>query len=233
MADFNVTDRYEQQIKNVTGNEGLDSLFPLLSRIPKSDADVLQMVDIQGFPEAKLQGLPNSVLEVDESTYKTITKQGFSFGLQLRNAGNLTKSGMENALVTVRNAIYQTIEAHLIWGRVHSSMAKSPIRGAVMKKSSSDKFTQSGDDVLFVQANDFTPVDKGITKIETQTFKHYNTEGDNEFDHIIINPYKGILVGDLTPQYKITMDLQSNAVVIYGTVAVAGGFFTDGVIKTF
>lgn len=233
MADFNITDRYAQQIENVTINEGLDSLFPLLSRIPKSSGDVLQTVDLLGYPEAKLQGEPNEVLEVDEDSYETLTIQGFGFGVELRNAGNLTAGGIQNALITVRNTLWQTLEAHLIWGRVHSSMAKSHIRGAVIKRNTADKFTQSGKDILFVEENDFAPVVDGITKIETQSFKHYNTEGINEFDKILINPEKGILLGDLTPQFKITQDLRSNIVVVYGTISVAGGFFNDGAIKVY
>lgn len=233
MADFNITDRYSQQIEAVQGNEGLDSLFPLLSRIPKSSGDVLQMVDLQGFPLAKVQGEADMTLEVDEQTYKTLTIQGFGFGIELRNAGNLTAGGVQNALETVRNTLYETIEAHLLWGRVHSSIAKSEIRGAVLKKNSADKFSQSGNDILFVQENDFAPVVDGITKIETLAFKHFNTEGENEFTQILVNPYKGILLGDLTPQFKITQDLRSNTVVVFGTVSVAGGFFTDGAIKTY
>ena len=66
MADFNITDRYAQQIKNVTSTEGLGDLFPLLSRIPKVGADLLQSVDLTGFPEAKEQGQTGSVLDVTE-----------------------------------------------------------------------------------------------------------------------------------------------------------------------
>ena len=231
MADFNITDRYAQQIKNVTLTEGLGNLFPLLSRIPKVGADLLQSVDLLQFPEAKEQGQPNDTLEVDEESYTILTPRGFGFGITLSDAGNLTADGVQVALQTVRDTLYQTIEAHLIWGRVHSSIAKSSIRGAVTKRNSADKFSQSGDDILFVQENDFTPVVDGVTKIETLSFKHYNTEGMNEFKQILINPYKGILVGDLTPQFKVTKDVRSNHVQIYGTVYVCGGFLKDGAIK--
>lgn len=233
MADFNITDRYSQQIETVQGNEGLDDLFPLLSRIPKSSGDVLQISDLQGYPVAKMQGEPDMVLEIDEQSYKTLTIQGFGFGVELRNAGNLTAGGIQNALQTVKNTLYETLEAHLLWGGVHSSFKESEIQGAVLKKGSADKFSQSGNDILYVQDNDFAPVVDGITKIETQAFKHYNTEGENEFTQILVNPYKGILLGDLTPQFKITQDLRSNIVVVFGTISVAGGFFTDGAIKTY
>lgn len=233
MADFNITDRYAQQIKNVTTTEGLGDLFPLLSRIPKSGADLLQTVELQGFPIAKEQGQANDTLEVDEQTYKILTPQGFGFAISLNDAGNLTADGVQNALSIVRDTIYQTIEMHLLWGRVHSSIAKSAIRGAVLKKTSSDKFSQSGDDILFVQENDFQPVASGITKLETLSFKHFNTEGENEFKQILVNPYKGILIGDLTPEFKVTKNIKGNKVEVYGTVSVAGGFFTDGAIKTY
>lgn len=233
MADFNITDRYAQQIKNVLGNEGLGDEFPLLSRIPKSSADILQIADLQGLPIAKMQGQPNMTQEVDENTYKILTPQGFGFGIELNDAGNLTADGVQSAIKTVRDTLYQTIEAHLIWGRVHSSIVKSPIRGAVMKKNTELKFSQSGDDVLFVLENDFTPVVNGITKIETLSFKYYNTEGENEFEKILINPYKGILVGDLTPEFKITKNVRGNDVVVFGTVSVCGGFFTDGCIRVY
>lgn len=233
MSDFNITDRYVQQIKNVTYNEGLGNLFPLLSRIPKSNADLLQAVDLKGFPEAKLQGLPNDTLEIDEQTYNTLTIQGFGFGISLNDAGNLTASGVQSALEIVRDTLYQTIEAHLIWGRAHSSMAKSPIRGAVNKANTQEKFSQSGDDILFVKENDFQPVVQGITKIETLSFKHYDTEGQNNFDKILINPYKGILLGDLNPEFKVTKNIRGNKVEVYGTVSVCGGFFNDGCIKVY
>lgn len=231
MADFNITDRYAQQIKNVTIAEGLGDLFPLLSRIPKSGADLLQTVDLLEFPEAKEQGQPNDTADIDEESYNILTPRGFGFGISLSDAGNLNADGVQTALQTVRDTIYQTIESHLIWGRVHSSIAKSSIRGAVTKRNTANLFSQSGDDILFVQENDFQPVVSGITKIETLSFKHYNTEGMNEFEKILINPYKGILVGDLTPEFKITKDVRSNHVEVYGTVSVAGGFLKDGAIK--
>jgi hypothetical protein len=231
MAEFNITDRYTQQIKNVTNAEGLGDLFPLLSRIPKVGADLLQSVDLTGFPEAKEQGQTNSVLDVNETTYKILTPRGFGFGINLNDAGNLTADGVQSALNIVRDTLYQTIESHLIWGGVHSSIASSSIVGAVKQKASADKFSQSGDDVLFVKENDFTPVVNGVTKIETLSFKHYNDGGDNTFDKVLINPYKGILAGDLTPQFKVTKDVRKNKVQVYGTIAVCGGFIKDGAIK--
>lgn len=233
MADFNITDRYAQQIKNVTSTEGLGNLFPLLARIPKSGADLLQTAELQGVPIAKLQGQPNQTQEIDEQSFKILTPQGFGFGVEIQDAGNLTASGVESALETVRNTLWQTVEAHLIWGRVHSSIAKSPIRGAVLKQNSSNLFTQSGDDVLFVQDNNLESVADGITKYETQSFKYYNTEGQNVFKKILINPRKGILVGNLEPEFKITKNIRGNNVVVFGTVSVCGGFLTDGAIKTF
>lgn len=231
MAGFNITDRYAQQIKNVTITEGLGDLFPLLSRIPKSGADLLQTVDLLQFPEAKEQGQPNDTLEVDEESYNILTPRGFGFGIMLSDAGNLNADGIQSALTTVRDTIYQTLEAHLIWGRVHSSIARSSIRGAVTRRNTADKFSQSGDDLLLVQENDFQPVVSGINKFELLSFKHYNNEGINTFDKILINPYKGILVGDLTPEFKITKDVRSNHVEVYGTVSVAGGFLKDGAVK--
>lgn len=231
MADFNITDRYLQQVKNVTNTEGLGDLFPLLSRIPKVGADLLQSVDLTGFPEAKEQGQTNSTLTISEQSYKILTPRGFGFGINLADAGNLTADGVQGALQTVRDTLFQTIEAHLIWGGVHSSIATSSIVGAVKQKAGSDKFSQSGDDILFVKENDFTPVVNGVTKIETLSFKHYNTEVGNTFDKILINPYKGILVGDLTPQFKVTKDVRRNNVQVYGTVCVCGGFLKNGAIK--
>ncbi|MFK5219890.1 hypothetical protein [Lactococcus cremoris] len=52
MAEFNITDRYAQQIENVTNGGEIGDLFPLLSRIPKVGADLLQSVNLTGFPEA-------------------------------------------------------------------------------------------------------------------------------------------------------------------------------------
>lgn len=231
MADFNITDRYAQQIKNVTSTEGLGDLFPLLSRIPKVGADLLQSVDLTGFPEAKEQGQTGSVLDVNETSYKILTPRGFGFGINLSDSGNLTADGVQSALQTVRDTLYQTIETHLIWGGVHSSIATSSIIGAVKHKASSDKFSQSGDDILFVKENDFTPVVDGVTKIETLSFKHYNDGSGNTFDKILINPYKGILTGDLTPQFKVTKDVRHNKVQVYGTITVCGGFLKDGAIK--
>lgn len=132
---------------------------------------------------------------------------------------------------TVRDTLYQTIESHLIWGGVHSSIASSSIVGAVKQKASADKFSQSGDDVLLVKENDFTPVVNGVTKIETLSFKHYNDGGDNTFDKVLINPYKGILAGDLVPEFNVTKDVRHNKVQVYGTVTVCGGFLKDGAIK--
>lgn len=231
MADFNITDRYAQQIKNVTSTEGLGDLFPLLSRIPKVGADLLQSVDLTGFPEAKEQGQTGSVLDVNETSYKILTPRGFGFGINLSDSGNLTADGVQSALQTVRDTLYQTIESHLIWGGVHSSIATSSIIGAVKQKASADKFSQSGDDILFVKENDFTPVVDGVTKVETLSFKHYNDGSGNTFDKILINPYKGILAGDLTPQFKVTKDVRYNKVQVYGTILVCGGFLKDGAIK--
>ena len=231
MADFNITDRYAQQIKNVTSTEGLGDLFPLLSRIPKVGADLLQSVDLTGFPEAKEQGQTGSVLDVNETSYKILTPRGFGFGINLSDSGNLTADGVQSALQTVRDTLYQTIETHLIWGGVHSSIATSSIIGAVKQKASANKFSQSGDDILFVKENDFTPVVDGVTKIETLSFKHYNDGGDNIFDKVLINPYKGILAGDLVPEFKVTKDVRHNKVQVYGTICVCGGFLNDGAIK--
>ena len=64
MADFNITDRYAQQIENVTNTEGLEDLFPLLSSIPKVGADLLQSVNLTGFPEAKEQGQSLSLIHI-------------------------------------------------------------------------------------------------------------------------------------------------------------------------
>ena len=233
MAEFNITDRYAQQIKNVTNVEGLGNLFPLLSRIPKVGADLLQSVNLTGFPEAKEQGQTGSVLDVNETSYKILTPRGFGFGINLSDSGNLTADGVQSALNTVRDTLYQTIESHLIWGGVHSSIATSSIVGAVKQKASADKFSQSGDDVLFVKENDFTPVVDGVTKIETLSFKHYNTEVGNIFDKVLINPYKGILAGDLVPEFKVTKDVRHNKVQVYGTVLVCGGFLKDGAIKVY
>lgn len=231
MADFNITDRYAQQIKNVTSTEGLGDLFPLLSRIPKVGADLLQSVDLTGFPEAKEQGQTGSVLDVNETSYKILTPRGFGFGINLSDSGNLTADGVQSALNTVRDTLYQTIETHLIWGGVHSSIATSSIIGAVKQKASANKFSQSGDDILFVKENDFTPVVDGVTKIETLSFKHYNDGGDNIFDKVLINPYKGILAGDLVPEFNVTKDVRHNKVQVYGTITVCGGFLKDGAIK--
>ena len=231
MADFNITDRYAQQIKNVTSTEGLGDLFPLLSRIPKVGADLLQSVDLTGFPEAKEQGQTGSVLDVTETSYKILTPRGFGFGINLSDSGNLTADGVQSTLQTVRDTLYQTIETHLIWGGVHSSIATSSIIGAVKQKASANKFSQSGDDILFVKENDFTPVVDGVTKIETLSFKHYNDGGDNIFDKVLINPYKGILAGDLVPEFNVTKDVRHNKVQVYGTITVCGGFLKDGAIK--
>lgn len=231
MAEFNITDRYAQQIKNVTNVEGLGDMFPLLSRIPKVGADLLQSVNLTGFPEAKEQGQTNSVLSISEESYKILTPRGFGFGINLSDSGNLTADGVQSALNTVRDTLYQTIEANLIWGGVHTSIASSSIVGAVKQKASADKFSQSGDDILFVKENDFTPVVNGVTKIETLSFKHYNDGGGNTFDKVLINPYKGVLAGDLIPQFKVTKDVRYNKVQVYGTVLVCGGFLKDGAIK--
>lgn len=233
MADFNITDRYTQQIKNVTNTEGLGDLFPLLSRIPKVGADLLQSVNLTGFPEAKEQGQTGSVLDVNETSYKILTPRGFGFGINLSDSGNLTADGIQGSLQTVRDTLYQTIESHLIWGGVHTSISTSSIVGAIKHKASANKFSQSGDDILFVKENDFTPVVNGVTKVETLSFKHYNTEVGNVFDKILVNPYKGILAGDLTPQFKVTKDVRHNKVQVYGTVTVCGGFLKDGAIKVF
>lgn len=231
MADFNITDRYAQQIKNVTSTEGLGDLFPLLSRIPKVGADLLQQVNLEGFPLAKEQGQTDSVLSVNETSYKILTPRGFGFGINLSDSGNLTADGVQSALQTVRDTLFQTIESHLIWGGVHSSIATSSIVGAVKQKASSDKFSQSGDDILFVKENDFTPVVNGVIKIETLSFKHYNNGSGNTFDKVLINPYKGVLAGDLVPEFKVTKDVRHNKVQVYGTVLVCGGFLKDGAIK--
>lgn len=231
MAEFNITDRYAQQIENVINGGNISDSFPLLSRIPKVGADLLQSVNLTGFPEAKEQGQSGSVLDVNETSYKILTPRGFGFGINLSDSGNLTADGVQSALNTVRDTLYQTIESHLIWAGVHTSIATSSIVGAVKKKASSDKFSQSGDDILFVKENDFTPVVDGVTKIETLSFKHYNTEVENTFDKILVNPYKGILAGDLTPQFKVTKDVRHNKVQVYGTITVCGGFLKDGAIK--
>ena len=231
MAEFNITDRYAQQIENVTNGGEIGDKFPLLSRIPKVGADLLQSVDLTGFPEAKEQGQTDSVLSVNETSYKILTPRGFGFGINLSDSGNLTANGVQSALNTVLYTLYQTIESHLIWGGVHSSIASSSIVGAVKQKASADKFSQSGDDVLLVKENDFTPVVNGVTKIETLSFKHYNNGSDNTFDKVLINPYKGVLAGDLVPEFNVTKDVRHNKVQVYGTITVCGGFLKDGAIK--
>ena len=231
MAEFNITDRYAQQIKNVTNVEGLGNMFPILSRIPKVGADLLQSVNLTGFPEAKEQGQTGSVLDVNETSYKILTPRGFGFGINLSDSGNLTADGVQSTLNTVRDTLYQTIESHLIWGGVHSSIASSSIVGAVKQKASADKFSQSGDDILLVKENDFTPVVNGVTKIETLSFKHYNNGRDNTFNKVLINPYKGVLAGDLIPQFQVTKDVRHNKVQVYGTILDCGGFLNYGAIK--
>ena len=231
MAEFNITDRYVQQIENVINGGEIGDKFPLLSRIPKVGADLLQSVNLTGFPEAKEQGQTGSVLDVNETSYKILTPRGFGFGINLSDSGNLTADGVQSALNTVLYTLYQTIESHLIWGGVHSSIASSSIVGAVKQKTSADKFSQSGDDVLLVKENDFTPVVNGVTKIETLSFKHYNDGSDNTFDKVLINPYKGILAGDLVPEFNVTKDVRHNKVQVYGTITVCGGFLKDGAIK--
>lgn len=231
MAEFNITDRYAQQIENVINGGEIGDKFPLLSRIPKVGADLLQSVNLTGFPEAKEQGQTGSVLDINETSYKILTPRGFGFGINLSDSGNLTADGVQSALNTVRDTLYQTIESHLIWGGVHSSIASSSIVGAVKQKASADKFSQSGDDVLLVKENDFTPVVNGVTKIETLSFKHYNNGSDNTFDKVLINPYKGVLAGDLVPEFKVTKDVRHNKVQVYGTITVCGGFLKDGAIK--
>lgn len=231
MAEFNITDRYAQQIENVINGGEIGDMFPLLSRIPKVGADLLQSVNLTGFPEAKEQGQTGSVLDVNETSYKILTPRGFGFGINLSDSGNLTADGVQSALNTVLYTLYQTIESHLIWGGVHSSIASSSIVGAVKQKASADKFSQSGDDVLLVKENDFTPVVNGVTKIETLSFKHYNNGSDNTFDKVLINPYKGVLAGDLVPEFNVTKDVRHNKVQVYGTITVCGGFLKDGAIK--
>lgn len=233
MAEFNITDRYAQQIENVINGGGISDSFPLLSRIPKVGADLLQSVNLTGFPEAKEQGQSDSVLNVNETSYKILTPRGFGFGVNLSDSGNLTAHGVQSALNTVLYTLYQTIESHLIWGGVHSSIASSSIVGAVKQKASANKFSQSGDDILFVKENDFTPVVNGVTKIETLSFKHFNNGSGNTFDKVLINPYKGILAGDLVPEFKVTKDVRHNKVQVYGTVLVCGGFLKDGAIKVY
>lgn len=231
MAEFNITDRYAQQIKNVINGGNIGDTFPLLSRIPKVGADLLQQVNLGGFPLAKEQGQPGSVIAVGETTYKIFTPRGFGFGINLADAGNLTADGIQNAMESVRDVLYQTIESHLIWGGTHSSIVNSSIIGAIKHKSSSSDFSQSGDDVLFVKENDFKPVVDGVTKVETISFKYFNTEPSRTYDKILINPYKGILAGDLTPQFNVTKDVQFNNVQVYGTITVCGGFLERGAIK--
>lgn len=235
MSDFNITDRYVQQIKNVNNVinvGGLGDSFPLLSRIPKVGADLLQSVNLTDFPEAKEQGQTGGVLDIAETSYKILTPRGFGFGINLADAGNLTADGIQDALQTVRDALYQTIESHLIWGGTHNTLTNSSIVGAIKKNESADKFSQSGDDILFVKENDFTPVVNGVTKIETVSFKRYNNVPGKIYDKILINPYKGILAGDLVPEFKVTKDVRYNKVQVYGTVLVCGGFLKDGAIKT-
>ena len=232
MAEINITDRYAQQIENVINGGEIGDKFPLLSRIPKVGADLLQSVNLTGIPEAKEQGQTGSVLSVNEETYKILTPRGFGFGINLSDSGNLTADGVQSALNTVLYTLYQTIESHLIWGGVHSSIASSSIVGAVKQKASADKFSQSGDDVLFVKENDFTPVVDGITKVETLSFKYFNTEPTRTYDKILINPYKGILAGDLTPQFEVKKDVRRNNVQVYGTITVCGGFLERGAVKT-
>ena len=83
----------------------------------------------------------------------------------------------------------------------------------------------------FVKENDFTPVVNGVTKIETLSFKHYNDGEGNTFDKVLINPYKGVLAGDLVPEFKVTKDVRHNKVQVYGTITICGGFLNDGAIK--
>lgn len=232
MADFNITDRYAQQIENVINGGNIGDSFPLLSRIPKVGADLLQQVNLAGFPLAKEQGQSGSVITVGESTYKIFTPRGFGFGINLADAGNLTADGIQNAMESVRDVLYQTIESHLIWGGTHSSITTSSIIGAIKHKSASSDFSQSGDDILFVKENDFTPVVDGITKVETLSFKYFNTEPTRTYDKILINPYKGILAGDLTPQFEVKKDVRRNNVQVYGTITVCGGFLKRGAVKT-
>ena len=234
MAEFNITDRFVQQIKNVNNVisvRGLGDSFPLLSRIPKVGADLLQSVDLAVFPEAKEQGGRDSVVTVNENSYNILTPRGFGFGINLSDSGNLTADGIQDALETVRDVLYQTIESHLIWGGTKGTLVKSSIAGAIKKKTTANVFSQSGDDVLFVKENDFTPVVDGVTKVETLSFKQYNKETGNTYDKVLINPYKGVLAGDLTPQFKVTKDIQFNKVQVYGTVTVCGGFLKDGAVK--
>lgn len=231
MAEFNITDRYAQQIENVINGGNIGESFPLLSRIPKVGADLLQSVNLGGFPLAKEQGQSGSVLSVGETTYKILTPRGFGFGINLADAGNLTANGVQSALNAVRDTLYQTIESHLIWGGVHSSISSSSIVGAIKHKGSASDFSQSGDDILLVKENDFTPAVDGVKKVETLSFKYFNNGSGNTFDKVLINPYKGILAGDLVPEFNVTKDIQSNNVQVYGTICVCGGFLKRGAVK--
>ena len=232
MAEFNITDRYAQQIENVINGGNIGDSFPLLSRIPKVGADLLQSVNLGGFPLAKEQGQSGSALTTGETTYKIYTPRGFGFGINLTDAGNLTADGIQKAMESVRDTLYQTIEIHLIWGGVHTSIVNSSIVGAIKHKGSASDFSQSGDDILLVKENDFTPVVDGVTKVETLAFKYFNNGAGNTFDKVLINPYKGILAGDLTPQFEVKKDVRYNNVQVYGTITVCGGFFERGAVKT-
>ena len=113
-----------------------------------------------------------------------------------------------------------------------SSASVKPWKRAFKHKSSSGDFSQSGDDVLLVKENDFTPVVDGVTKVETLSFKYFNTESSRTYDKVLINPYKGILAGDLKPQFEVKKDVRRNNVQVYGTITVCGGFLERGAVKT-
>lgn len=226
MADFNITDRYQDTIVSIQESEGLDN-FPLLSRVQTLDADILQEYHVLGGQDADPNSENNAI--VTSANIKNLTiPRGFHYSLEFDDAGQLAQSTLTEAIKEVRNTILYTLEGHLIWGGVANSLAfDSHILGAMKDGLESSKYSQGVNDIIFTVNNDFTT--RTLPRFETSSFKVFKgTAGGNE---VAINPTHCLLIGEKEPNIVVKKDVRKNKVKIYGSLSVAGGFFRKGAVK--
>ena len=227
---FNVTDSYENKIKAIVGGENLNE-FPLLSKVKIYNGNLSELIQITGNEQAVFNGSSGSIAKGKDVV--SVVPQGLVFDLELEDSNRVSADGINSAINRVAYVLLRSVESHLVFGQTSvSGYENSPIRGALFY-GKSDKYNQGLSDVMFIKNNDFAPVQKEVTKLETAYFKTGAAGISDIVKGVVINPNFAQLVGNLTPQINVYKDLSSNRIKVIGSVQVSGGFDDSSCVKYF
>ena len=99
MADFNITDRYQETIASVIKGEDFNA-FPLLARVKVQDANVLQSFQ---------------VVEKQAVNFKTeVINGGLTSEVTFDDAGDITVQAIQQAVQHVTRDLYKQVEKDLV-----------------------------------------------------------------------------------------------------------------------